>query len=192
MDPIEIFKLTLASNDPQRDITKINDKWMIHNKYNNSYSSIDNDRLFARIKNCINARSGKIGLFKCSCGICSSYLMGKVYNQFFNKDKILDDVLDEMYNKPDQPAQAPPVNLIPQAAQPAAEPAPKSTTNEYDTILINFGKYKDKTFKEIFDIDKSYCLWCIESCAVEEAKGNKPSFMMYQFVNYIKLRIKLL
>lgn len=178
MDPIEIFKLALASNDPQREITKINDKWMIHNKYNNSYSPIDNDRLFARIKGCINARSGKIGLFNCSCGMCSSYLMGKLYNQLFNKDNILDDALNEMYGKPAQPA------------QPAQQSTQKTDIHSsQETTILKFGKYKDKSFKEVFDTDKPYCIWCIESCAADEAKGNKPSFMMYHFVNYIKAKI---
>ncbi len=55
-----------------------------------------------------------------------------------------------------------------------------------DNCIIPFGKHKNKTFKSIFETDKKYCIWCIETVAVDRSKGQKINDNMYMFLIYIK------
>ena len=88
------------------------------------------------------------------------------------KSKVFDDAdLDSMLDEFFSPPQSKPL---------------ETPTTVYDEEQMPFGKYKGKSFKEIFESDKNYCLWCIESLAVEKSKGGQHSSTMLNFVTYCK------
>lgn len=39
----------------------------------------------------------------------------------------------------------------------------KEYENKYNTEIINFGKHKNKSFIWVYENDKNYCLWCVNS-----------------------------
>jgi hypothetical protein len=41
-------------------------------------------------------------------------------------------------------------------------------------------------FQDVFEMDRPYCIWCIESEAIMRAKGELPSPSMSLFVSYVK------
>lgn len=57
----------------------------------------------------------------------------------------------------------------------------KSFNNIMDNYKINFGKHKDKTFKELVETDEKYCLWLLK---LEDFKNEKLK-------QYIKDKLKV-
>ena len=182
MDPVELFKIyqkTQVMNKilvTEREIHIIDGEYMIK-CMNGSYKPLEMDGDFMRIQNCVNMRAkSNSNTFYCKCGICSSFLLSKVYDNYFgNKtvqtdEQILEDSLKEVVRCP--------------------VPSPSNKAeNTFALQIIQFGKHQGKTFQDVFRNDMAYCLWCIETCAVDESKGKKPSSNMSLFVAYIKLNL---
>lgn len=51
--------------------------------------------------------------------------------------------------------------------------------------IINFGKYRDKTFKEISDQDQSYLKWLYES-EIKKPKKDQKTELVYTLQHYLK------
>jgi hypothetical protein len=215
MDPIEIYKLSSnIENDPHRELTEINGKLMI--RWKDRYTPLDNDRQYTAIKQCIEQRRNRKGLFDCRCGVCMRFLLGNLHDQLYLKPKKNDsDILEEALNecmispnkenkntvpviavKYDMIDPGKPVPVIaatfgstPQYKSESPQSKPPVTQHIHDTCILTFGKHKDKTFKTVFDNDRPYCVWCIESVALEQVQGKTTSPIMSLFISYIKNRI---
>lgn len=168
MDPIEIFKTYLFQESHPSNVQSLallNGKWMIHSANQNTYVPIETHRMYHQITRCIEEQKKRQSTFKCICGICSSVLLGKLYESLYSKIQFNDNkILEEAFNEPQ---------------------TPKKSQNNYDSLTITFGKYKNKTFKEVFELDKAYCIWCIETTAIERSQG-KSMTQMALFVQYSK------
>jgi hypothetical protein len=208
MDPIEVYKLSSnIENDPRRELTEINGKLMIHNKNNNTFTPLENEQMYREIKRCIEQRSVRKGLYCCLCGKCTFFLLGKLHDQLYLKPKKNDsDILEEAFNEcmnTENKNTVPVVAVtnemfdkgssvpVMAASFGSTPPQTKSpvTQHIHDTCILTFGKHKDKTFKTVFDTDRPYCVWCIESVALEQFQGKSTSPIMSLFISYIKNRI---
>jgi hypothetical protein len=212
MDYIDIVRCAIAHESNTCELLQLNGSWMIHDKYNNTYTPLDNDRRYSRIKSCVELRTkkyGETGFFSCQCGYCQSILLGKLYGSLYKKktdDAILEEAIKEVEAPPQKPQQLlpqtphqqpqKPQQLLPQTPhqqpqQLLPQPQPiKQNNSDHNQIL--FGKYKGRTFQDVFNSDKKYCLWCIETRAVEkvseEAQGRTNNSNMQIFVQYCKDR----
>jgi hypothetical protein len=199
MDPIEVYKLSSnIENNPNRLLTEINGKIMIYN--NNTYTPLDNDRQYIAIKQCIEQRRNRKGLFDCRCGVCMRFLLGNLHDQLYLKPKkndsdILEEALNECMGSKDKKIVSenktglPEFIGTPEYKSEYPQSKPSIGQHIHDTYVITFGKHKDKTFKTVFDTDRSYCVWCIESVALEQFQGKSTSPIMSLFVSFIKNRI---
>jgi hypothetical protein len=154
------------------------------------------DRAFQGIKRCCDNRiKDPKNKFVCTCGACTTYLLSKVYDMIYNvpsvpvtsipivsdvkpaspKVSILDEALDELFEEDEETVAA-------------AAPTKTIATNPLDGAILSFGKYKGRTFKEVFDSDRSYCMWCIENSAIKQfvEPHKKPLQNMILFVYYAK------
>ena len=221
MNVDNLFKLSFETNKGRGEsLTTIDNKLMISIKddVNGSIHYLDiqshrgYSRLYNSIKSCIDQRNkNNKPLFHCICNICNTYLMTQFYNIIINKksdENILDETLNEMFpnNKSEN------INIIrqdipthtklpfdpnaisdPNALREIKKAFEISTNiNPLDNMLITFGKHKDKTYKDTFNTDREYCMWCIESLAIERSKGSRVNDKMVAFVGYIKQRISKL
>jgi hypothetical protein len=55
-----------------------------------------------------------------------------------------------------------------------------------NNMKITFGKYNSKEFKWVFDNDKKYCIWCIETVAINASNKKTINFNMIAFVEFCK------
>ena len=78
------------------------------------------------IQSCIDARL-KLGVFKCSCGVCQQYLLQRAYESLTT---------------------------------------PEERTS-IDYTIITAGPHTGKTYKQVYDTDKKYCIWCIQQTALD-------------------------
>lgn len=196
MDYIEIIRRVIASNNNTThesnrcELLQLNGSWMIHNKYNNTYTPLENDKRYSRIKYCVELRTkqyGETGFFSCQCGYCQSILLGKLYDSLYKK-KTDDDILEEAIKEIEAPQPQKPQRPILLQTKPQPQPPPPIKQNNSDHNQILFGKYKGRTFQEIFNSDKKYCLWCIEMRAVEKVSEAQGKTNMQMFVQYCKDR----
>ncbi len=181
MDTENLFKLWFETNKGRlEELVVINNKLMIclKNDCNNSvsYQDIEHSRPYSKIynsiKNCVEQRNRlKTPLFKCICGVCSNYLMTHIYNNLSNtkSDDILNEIINDIF----------PTNIEPKHVQ-------QTISNPLDNMILTFGKHKDKHYKDIFNSDREYCIWCIESLAIERSKGTRINDNMVAFVGYVK------
>lgn len=204
MDALTIYKAWFFSNNPGGELININDKLMSRPKHSSSYQDVTQDRLFGKIKYCIDQRNNKkSSLWTCQCGICTNYLLSQLSELLHKKkdDTVLDDALNEVFPN------ITPKNTNPTPVQPLSvivdlnklknpidnvSSEVKNPQHPMDNMLINFGKHKDKTFKEVFDTDREYCIWCIESAAIERGNSSKSGTMMTAFVTFVKDKFKKL
>lgn len=145
-------------------------------------------RQYERIKYCLTNREKTTSkTFICQCGACTQYLLGKIYDSIYLtptstptstpmptlKTSILEETLDEIFETSDTPT---------------------SKINPLDMAVLTFGKHKSKTFKDVFDTDKGYCIWCVENSAVRQfvEPHKKPLQNMVLFVSYIKQKFATL
>jgi hypothetical protein len=192
MDPIEVFKKAF-----KQDLTEIDGKWMV--KANNSYLPLESNPKFRQIKNCIEERKKNPEVFRCGCGQCSAVLLGQLHEQLYSPkitvspfDKTAPSPFDfgvpiKEERKITEPFVFDNMNapcLYEAQRQKQPEPVTPPCFQK-----LTFGKHKDKTFAEVFEKDKSYCIWCIEIEAITRAKGELPSSTMSLFVSYVKSRI---
>jgi hypothetical protein len=156
-------------------------------------------RIYKGIQGCCKSRieNPKWG-FVCDTrcgGVCIPYLLSKVYDMIYNtppsiapvpppitvvkpsspKSSILEESLDELFEEDEETVAA-------------TAPTKIIATNPLDGAVMAFGKYKGRTFKDAFDLDKGYCLWCIESSAIKQfvEPHKKPLQNMILFVHYAK------
>lgn len=172
MNALDLFKAFFQTNHPGGELITINGRLMAKMNSGSSYEDVEmRNRNYSRIKYCVeNRQKNNSPLFVCSCGVCTGYLLAQTYKNIISKpveddDTILNQVLNEMKQE------------IP------------SVNNPLDTVIITFGKHKDKTYKYIFDNDREYCIWCIESLAIEKHKGSRINDNMISFVSYVKNKI---
>jgi hypothetical protein len=221
MNADNLFELWFESNKSRGEsLTTIDNKLMISikNDINGSIQYLDilshrhYSRLYNSVKSCIDQRNkNNKPLFHCICNVCNTYLMTQLYNIIISKksdDNIPDETLNGMFsnNKSEN------INIIRQDItkytklpfNPNAISDPNAlreikkaleinpNINPLDNMLITFGKHKDKTYRDAFNSDREYCIWCIESLAIERSKGSKMNNDMVTFVGYIKQRISKL
>jgi hypothetical protein len=195
MNPYNLFKIWFETTNPIGEILEINGKNVYRTHNSTTYYDIERDKTYLRIQSCINNRNkSKKGLFSCSCGVCNAYLMTELYNNTFKRSSeiILDEVLNEMFTNTVQTPSTPATYNTPIIPNPVKSIPVKSNpvkSNPLDNMILTFGKHKDKTYKEIFGSDKEYCMWCIESLAIERSKGSRVNNDMVAFVGYIKQQI---
>jgi hypothetical protein len=184
MNPHTIYNAWFKFNNPDGEIININGKMMARPQNCSSYHDIEiNDRTFNKIKNCIYQRSQKKSIiWQCNCGICTNYLLGQLSLQL-EKNELDEKDLDE---KDDDKLLN---EIIDKTLYEVSINALKSVQNPMDNMSITFGKHKNKSFKTVFDTDKEYCIWCIESVAIERTKSGK---IMNIFVEYVKDKFKKL
>lgn len=187
MNADNLFKIWFGTTYPTGEIIEINGKSVYRVNNSSTYYDIERDKTYLRIQNCINNRNkSKKALFNCTCGVCNAYLMTELYNNTFkSSETILNDVINEMFSNT---VQTTPIHSVPHT--PPVTNITKS--NPLDNMILTFGKHKDKTYKDIFSTDKEYCLWCIESLAIERSKGSRINNDMVAFVGYIKQQISKL
>lgn len=202
MNAIDMYKIMMEERGAE--FTTLNNKLMIKQKHSTSYQDVEaSDRNFARIKNCIEQRNkNKSNFWTCSCGICTNYLLAqcsfKINNKSDNKTEasILDEAFNELFTIPSKlfgPSNPTPTELSSLNSTPNELPkANNSSSHPMDNMILTFGKYKDKSFKYVFDSDKEYCIWCIESTAIERNNNSRSITMMMTFVSYVKDKIKKL
>jgi hypothetical protein len=183
MNAINLFKIWFETAHPTGEIIEINGKNVFRTHKSTTYYDIETDKTFMRIQSCISNRNkSKKALFSCSCGICNAYLMTELYNNTIknNSENMIDEVLNEMFsNTADtKPIYNTSVNCD------------TTKSNPLNNMILTFGKYKDKTYKDVFSSDKEYCIWCIESLAIERGKASRLNDNMVAFVGYIKQRIQ--
>lgn len=183
MDPVEVFKTYMKSAQRENkyknaELCKLDNKWFI--SYDDLNFPLEDDLIFKNIKNCIEEREKTPLLFHCFCGHCSSVILGKLHNQLY-----------------DTPIKLSPFSIDAPCLYEARRPIEEFIEEPKKEVFIpcfqklTFGKYKDRMFENIFEIDKPYCIWCIESEAIMRAKGELPSPNMSHFVSYVKTRIFL-
>lgn len=180
MNALDLFKSFFQTNNPGGELITINGRLMAKIRGCSSYEDVElQNKTYARIKQCVeNRQKNKMALFVCSCGVCTGYLMAQMYNNIIipkpldDDDSILNQALNEMKQEI--------INEI---------PTKSSDNNPLDNVIIIFGKHKDKTYKYAFDNDREYCIWCIESLAIERHKGSRINDNMVAFVSYIKNKI---
>jgi hypothetical protein len=54
---------------------------------------------------------------------------------------------------------------------------------------MGFGKYKNKTYAQVFKDYREYSIWCIETAAAARAKNNNVNNHMAAFVSYVKQKL---
>jgi hypothetical protein len=183
MDPIEVFKKVYK----HINIMQIEGKWMIQR--HDKYFPLESDSNFRQIKNCIEQRKKHQEIFRCYCGHCSAVLLGQLHEQIY-PSKITVNPFPFDFGVPIKEERKPPEPFVFEPcfyeAQRKKEPEPVTPPCFQK---LTFGKHKDKTFAEVFEKDKPYCIWCIETEAITRAKGELPSSTMSLFVSYVKSRI---
>ncbi len=203
MNPIDVF---LATTNLRTAEAEIKDGELYIVEYDSfrkfiSKSHISRhrhyDRAYQGIKNCCDNRiKDPKNKFVCICGACQTYLLSKVYDMLYNtkpvsvtptpeikssrsETTILEETLDELFEE-DKPTAS--------ASTTATIAPPIIPANPLDGAVMAFGKYKDRTFKDVFDSDKGYCMWCIENSAIKQVSEphKRPLENMVQFVTYAK------
>jgi hypothetical protein len=198
MDPIEVFKKVFK----HINIMQIEGKWMIQR--HDKYFPLESDCNFRPIKNCIEERKKNPQIFRCGCGQCSAVLLGQLHEQLYSPKITLSPFVDKKAPSPfDFSIPIKEEHKITEPflfdnvdapcfyeAQRKKEPEPPKKEAFIPCFQkLTFGKHKDKTFAEVFEKDKPYCIWCIETEAITRAKGELPSSTMSLFVSYVKSRI---
>lgn len=197
------FEATRPPSSPE-ELVKMNGVLMIHNKQLNNYLPVTTMRnnIYRHIDNCITARNNKPSpLFICSCGVCSQYLMGIMCSKMAADTKletdenILNGAMNEVFptslngdlanNKSCDSVAAEKHDTSSQISNACK----KVGAHHLDGAIVGFGKNKDKTYKDVFDNDRGYCIWCIENCAIERSKHNHLNQKMLMFVSYAKQKM---
>lgn len=201
MNPIDVFlsttqlplKIKPIIEDTQLYLVEFDDSKRLLSK-----TLIDSHRLYgrqyAKIVYCLKQREekekGDFKRFICQCGECQSYLLSKVYNYLYYppstpeispispKSKMLEETLDEIFDEEETATAAP----------------TKPSSNPLDGAVVTFGKYKGRTFKDVFESDKGYCMWCIENSSIKQfvEPHKKPLQNMILFVSYVKQKFTAL
>ena len=185
MNVENLYRAWFQTNNPGGELVVINGKLM--SKHSSSYQDITQDRIYNRIKSCIEQRNkSKSLLFGCSCGVCSSYLLGELYNDLLKRDdeRLMDEALREVIIETS--ARASSSTSSPASSSTTIPVIESSSTYPLDNMILTFGKHKDKTYKDIFRTDREYCLWCIETVAIERSKGSRINDNMVSFAGYVR------
>jgi len=201
MDPIELFK-TIRGND--HEFRNIDGEWFYkHKTYpSGDFRAFNRDRQFLQIKECIEARKTRNGLFSCQCGVCQAYITHKLYEAVVMEKKTDSSTTTEPSDTPPISQQSAPNpefynikrkvfsgmvaetrNVCPTKSEPSVTPPPPST----GTRMLGFGKYSGQTFEHVYATDRKYCIWCIEKAAQDKMTGG-ISDMFQEFVSYVKGR----
>jgi hypothetical protein len=194
MDAVTIYRQFILGG---RELVQIDGVWMIKQTHyrsgNITHTKLNTDRDYQTIERCIQYRNENPDTpFKCSCTYCSASLLDTLYKKLYlphvsiNKDEqILESAIEEFFGNQHQDTspkvKVQPVSQVQTQIQSSIHPC----TNE----CFPFGKYRGKSFKEVFDTDKNYSFWCIESLAIERSQGKPSSPAMVNFVAYCKWRI---
>jgi hypothetical protein len=199
MNPIDVFLYTTTLKSDIKYVIEDGQLYLIEYDKTHTFQSkvhISSHRLYGtqyqRIKTCCDKRRDDPKMvFKCDrdCQVCIPYLLSKVYNYLYcpsilekipisPKSKLLEETLEEIFDEEATSASA--------AAPTAA--LSKHVSNPLDGAVVAFGKYKGRTFKDVFDLDKGYCMWCIENSSIKQfvEPHKKPLQNMVLFVSYVK------
>ena len=177
MNVENLYKAWFQINHPGGELIVINGKLMSKWMNSTSYQDITRDGNYNRIKSCIEKRNKSTSLlFGCSCGVCSSYLLGKLYEDLLKRDdeRIINEALHDAI-----------IETSARASSPANIPVIESSY-PLDNMILTFGKHKDKSYRDIFRTDREYCLWCIEIVAIERSKGSRANDNMISFAGYVR------
>ena len=181
MNVENLYRAWFQTNNPGGELVVINGKLM--SKHSSSYEDITQDGIYKRIKSCFEQQNkSKSLLFRCHCGICSSYLLGKLYEYLLKRDdeRIINEALHDATIETSTRASSPASSST---TIPVIE---SSSTYPLDNMILTFGKHKDKSYKDIFRTDREYCLWCIETVAIERSKGSRINDNMVSFAGYVR------
>jgi hypothetical protein len=197
MNPIDVFLSTTTLKPDIKPVIEDGQLYLIEYDKTHTFPSkvhISSHRLYGtqyqRIKKCCDKRSDNPKMvFICDrdCQICIPYLLSKVYNYLYYpqstpeivptspKSKMLEETLYEIFDEEE-------------TTTATAAPMLKSVSNPLDGAVITFGKHKGCTFKDVFESDKGYCMWCIENSSVKQfvEPHKKPLQNMVLFVSYVK------
>lgn len=185
MNVENLYSIWFLSHNPGGELIVINNKLMSKIPHSSSYQDITHDRMYNRIRSCIEQRAKSTShLFTCSCGVCQSYLITDLYHNFLKKqdERIMDEALREVSIDANERR---PLLPIPSPPQPTHVGATTSG-HPLDNMIMAFGKHKDKSYKDIFKTDREYCLWCIETVAIERSKGSRINDSMISFAGYVR------
>jgi len=209
MNPDNLYKMWYQSNNPGGEIVVINGNLMAKSRDSSSYQDIKQDRVYMRINSCIEQRTrSKSLLFACSCGICSSYLMTELYKniilknneslmneqlineqrineQLINEQRINEQLMNECLNEVLTKQVVDPLPVNTTKAKPVNTTKTQPSNNQ-DNNIITFGKYKNRTYTDIFKSDREYCVWCVECLAINRSKEEMINKNILLFVRYIK------
>jgi hypothetical protein len=183
MDPVEVFEKYMKSAQRQNkyknaELCKFDNKWFI--SYDDLNFPLEDDLVFKNIKNCIEEREKNPTIFHCFCGHCSSIILGKLHNQLY------DTAIKLTPFNIDAPCFFEAKRVVEEPEEFYEKPKPKKEVFIPCFQKLTFGKYKDRMFQDVFEMDRPYCIWCIESEAIMRAKGELPSPNMSLFVSYVK------
>jgi hypothetical protein len=193
MDAVTIYRQFVLPSG--RELLQLDGIWMIKERYAQigriTHVQLSTDRIYRIIDQCIRNRNNiPEAPFKCTCGYCSASLLDTLYKKIYKthtSDSILDEAFDELFHSEPRVPQKQPQSTQPkQPIQPTQPKQPQQPTQPYAIETFPFGKYKGKTFQEVFDTDKNYSFWCIESLAIERSQGKPASPAMANFVAYCK------
>ena len=211
MNVENLYRAWFQINHPGGELIVINGKLMSKWMNSTSYQDITRDGNYNHIKSCIEKRNKSTSLlFACSCGVCSSYLLGKLYEDLLKRDdeRIINEALHDAILETSARASsstsspAPSSTTIPVIESSSTYPLARgsssasssttipviesSSTYPLDNMILTFGKHKDKSYKDIFRTDREYCLWCIETVAIERSKGSRINDNIVSFAGYVR------
>lgn len=187
MNVENLYRAWFQINHPGGELIVINGKLMSKWMNSTSYQDITRDGNYNRIKLCIEKRNKSTSLlFACSCGVCSSYLLGKLYEDLLKRDdeRIINEALHDAILETS--ARASSSTSLPASSSTTIPVIESSSTYPLDNMILTFGKHKDKTYKDIFRTDREYCLWCIETVAIERSKGSRINDNIVSFAGYVR------
>lgn len=201
MNPIDVFLSTTILKPDIKPVIEDGQLYLTEYDKTHTFQSkvhISSHRMYRqqyeKIVYCFKEREKRekedFKIFICRCGACTSHLLSKVYNYLYYspspkeiapsspKSKMLEETLDEIFDEEETATAAP----------------SKPSTNPLDGAVVTFGKYKGRSFKDIFESDKGYCMWCIENSAIKQfvEPHKKPLQNMVLFVSYVKQKFTAL